>query len=102
MKNIPSNTDIQNEFKKLKEKINKQFKEEVLKLQDELTIMTPVQTGHLRDSWQNPEKIGQGTYVLVNTALYAHKVLIQGMPKGQLPQGILPHIREWKVKLEEK
>jgi len=100
MINIPSNSQISKEIKDLKEEMYLEFENEVEMLKDELVVMTPVQTGFLRDSWNNVEKIGPGKYVLVNTANYSEIVLIRGLKNGQLPQGVLPHVRQWKDKFK--
>ena len=94
----PSASQISKEIKELKEKMYEEFENEAEKLNDELVVMTPVKTGYLRDSWAELEKIGPGKYALVNTAIYAENVLMTGLPNGQLPQGVLPHIRSWKAK----
>ena len=102
MRKIPNQSDIKKEFEKLQEEIDKNFLIEVEKLNDQLIVMTPVgDTGFLKQSWGNPVRIGHGIYRLVNTAVYAYPVLIEGH-SNQLPMGIYPHIRQWKTKLGGK
>jgi hypothetical protein len=104
---IPSHSDIHNEIEKLKDRMYSEFGDEVEKLQDEISLMTPIDTGNLKDSWTPPRRTGKGIYTLNNYAEYANQILVLGRTgpgKGslQLPLGIYPHIRKWKKRMEAK
>ncbi len=96
---IPTATEISKEIEKLKEEISEKFEDEVLKLQDSLVPLTPVDTSHLISSWEDPMKINPFKFRLRNTASYAYQILIVGREAGRgshrLPDGLLPYIRRW-------
>jgi hypothetical protein len=106
MAKVPSKAEIKAEIDKLKKELFEEFGDEVEKLQDELKIMTPVDTGFLVDSWNEPKYKGNGVYQLSNYANYAEQILMIGLQNGKgsrkLPQGVLPHVRMWADKLNSK
>jgi len=99
MKKIPDFRDIKKEMLSLKKRVDSDFEEEVEKLKDEIVIITPVDTGFLKSSFQNVMKISDFKYKIINTANYSESILIDGKSQ-QLPHGIIPHIKNWQNKLK--
>jgi len=86
----------------LKQKINKKIEEELPKvaysLKTQAEIVTPVDTGNLKASYMLP-KVTQKQIVLRNVAEYAKYILIDGKSK-QLPQGLLPVLKDYIKRLD--
>lgn len=93
---MTNKANINNLFKEVDYKIKDKMFEEIENLSDQLKIITPVKSGNLRDSWQNPVRINALRYRLINNAEYAYNVLVLGT-SGQLKDGILPTIYSWKA-----
>ena len=68
-------------------------------LKQELVVATPVDTGNLRDSWQEVEQVDNNTFRILNTAEYASYIFYEGLngiPNSkQLPDGIEPVVINW-------
>jgi len=101
--------NIDNELKSIFNKLNKQLEQEVVSLNEKIIEMTPVDTGFLRSAF-NPVSNNNNRFKISNNTQYAYSVLIlgrrteNGKPEGsaQLPEGILPTIRQWKKTLEKR
>lgn len=103
---IPSKNDIKKEFDKLRRDLENNFKNEVENLVEIIKVATPVDTGFLRDSFQDLENISSKKRIafrLVNTAPYSTQILLIGREGGrgseQLPNGIFPIVYEWRNSL---
>jgi hypothetical protein len=94
---------ISSEINELRKNLMDKFKNSVFQLQSELETMTPVDTGFLRSSWNEPIQTSNYSFHLSNDASYAYYLLVLGrhfdgnkfVGSNQLPDGVLPHIRNW-------
>jgi hypothetical protein len=103
-----SKAAINKEIKAIEKEAEKKLKEVVEEFTDRIQIMSPVDTGNLKDNFQEPKKTSKG-YKIINSAPYATSILIYGrreedgkmVGSEQLPDGILPHIRKWIKEIEK-
>ena len=97
--------EVRKEFDKLNKEIELYFEDEIENLIEQMKVATPVKTGNLRDSYQDPVKKGKFRWTIVNSAEYASEILLIGKTSynrgsAQLPDGILPVIVNWKNNLK--
>ena len=93
--------DISREFKLMHIEAAKQLKDLVEDYADRIEVLTPVDTGHLKGNYTVSKK-GDG-YVIANNAKYSNSIMILGrrhengrwQGSEQLPDGILPDVRNW-------
>ena len=105
--------DINKEFAAILKKRDRVVKTGAVSLYGDLEVITPVDTGELRDSWQPPERLGLLNWRISNIAPHAYVIdggrrqamvngTIRWVGSEQLPKGSQPIIDEFEPKLQRE
>lgn len=105
--------DLKKEFEAILKKRDRVVKTGAVSLYGDLEVITPVDTGELRDSWQPPERLGLLNWRISNIAPHAYVIdggrreamvngTIRWVGSEQLPKGFQPIIDEFEPKLQRE